>query len=203
MNNQPILNKKVQQGATMVEVLVSILIFSVGLLGVASTQTMGLTNTQSALNRSYATQLSYDLVDIMRLNQEVVEQGAGNVFDGYITIDNARAANPLGYAITPECNDATAGCTEAQLSTSELESWRQKIVNTLPDGQAQILLTNAAENIYRVIITWQDIKTESVLSGNADAIADAVAGGADIADFQNIVGEDDATIYRFEMDFRP
>lgn len=73
-----------QQGATMIEIMIAILVFSVGLLGLASTQTLGLTNTQSALSRSYAAQLSYELVDIMRLNRTVTSGagGAVNIFDG-------------------------------------------------------------------------------------------------------------------------
>lgn len=191
-----------QTGATMIEVLIAILIFSVGLLGIASTQTMGLTNTQSALNRSVATQLSYDLVDIMRLNQDVVELGAfadGGLFDGYQTVSNTGAANPRSYSIAADCSDATKGCTAVELAQTELESWRQKIVRALPDGQARIDLVNAAEGLFSVVMTWKDIKSNAAIEANDESIADA-----DYDDeYTNIAGTDDSSIFRFEMDFRP
>jgi type IV pilus assembly protein PilV len=193
------LSQRAERGATMIEILVAILIFSVGLLGIASTQTMGLTNTQSALNRSYATQLSYDLIDIMRLNPQQVAAGT---FDGYITIDGT-GDNPLGYATVNGCTEAGTGCTELELAEHELELWRLKILSMLPDGQARIDLENAAENIYRVTLTWQDIKNEAMLNGTAGSIAEQIAAGADEEDFENILEVIDPLIYRFELDFRP
>lgn len=202
MKTQYFSKKRVQRGATMIEVLIAILIFSVGLLGIASTQTMGLTNTQSALNRSIATQLAYDLVDIMRLNQDVVELGAfanGGLFDSYQTISNAGVQNPSNYALVDDCNDATKGCTAVQLAQTELESWRQKIVRSLPDGQARVDLANAAEGLFTVVMTWKDIKSGAAIEANDAAIADA---GYD-DELTNIAGTDDSSIFRFEMDFRP
>lgn len=59
---------RAQRGVTLLEVLVSIVVLSVGLLGYAGLQTLSLKNNNSAYQRSQATLLTYDIVDRMRAN---------------------------------------------------------------------------------------------------------------------------------------
>ena len=59
---------KTHSGFTLIEVLISMLILAVGLLGLAGLQATGLRNNLSAYNRSQATQLAYDMADRMRAN---------------------------------------------------------------------------------------------------------------------------------------
>jgi type IV pilus assembly protein PilV len=65
-----------QGGASLVEVMVAVLILSVGLLGVAAMQATALKNSQSALERSQAVIESYAILDAMRANQEAARTGA-------------------------------------------------------------------------------------------------------------------------------
>jgi type IV pilus assembly protein PilV len=55
-------------GFTLIEVLIAMLILSVGLLGLAGFQASSARNNTSAYNRSQATQLAYDLADRIRAN---------------------------------------------------------------------------------------------------------------------------------------
>lgn len=59
----------IQRGVTLLEVLISIVVLSVGLLGYAGLQMHSLMNNTSALQRSQATMLTYDIVDRMRANR--------------------------------------------------------------------------------------------------------------------------------------
>lgn len=58
-----------QRGVTLLEVLISIIVLSVGLLGYAGLQTVSMKNNTSAFQRSQATMLTYDIVDRMRANK--------------------------------------------------------------------------------------------------------------------------------------
>ena len=58
-----------QRGVTLLEVLISIVVLSVGLLGYAGLQTVSMKNNTSAFQRSQATMLTYDIVDRMRANK--------------------------------------------------------------------------------------------------------------------------------------
>lgn len=60
---------RLQQGTTLLEVLISIVVLSVGLLGYAGLQTLSMKNNTSAFQRSQATILTYDIVDRMRANR--------------------------------------------------------------------------------------------------------------------------------------
>ena len=57
-----------QRGASLIEVLVSILILSIGLLGMAGLQTRTLKGNHSALQRSEVVTLTHFIFDAMRAN---------------------------------------------------------------------------------------------------------------------------------------
>jgi len=58
-------------GMTLVEVLVSLLVISVGLLGVGALQITSLRNSQASFLRTQATALADDIIDRMRANRTV------------------------------------------------------------------------------------------------------------------------------------
>jgi type IV pilus assembly protein PilV len=58
-----------QRGVTLLEVLISIVVLAVGLLGYAGLQTVSLKNNLSAYHRSQATMLAYDVIDRIRADQ--------------------------------------------------------------------------------------------------------------------------------------
>ncbi|MEF3193874.1 MAG: type IV pilus modification protein PilV [Halothiobacillaceae bacterium] len=64
-----------QQGIGLIEVLVAVLVLSIGLLGIAALQSNALKNAQSSLNRSQAVMLSYFMLDAMRINRAAAVGG--------------------------------------------------------------------------------------------------------------------------------
>jgi len=68
--------KAVNSGFTMIEVLVALLILSIGLLGIAGMQTLSVQMNVSARQSSQATYLAYDIVDRMRANRQAALGGA-------------------------------------------------------------------------------------------------------------------------------
>lgn len=61
---------KRMQGVTLVEILVTVVIISVGLLGVAALQTVSLRDNYSSLLRGQATALADDIIDRIRANRD-------------------------------------------------------------------------------------------------------------------------------------
>ena len=57
-----------QAGFTLLEIVISIFILAIGLLGLAALQTTSLKNNHSAQYRTTATVSAYDIIDRMRLN---------------------------------------------------------------------------------------------------------------------------------------
>lgn len=65
----------------MLEVLITVLILAIGLLGVAAMQMMALRNSQQSLQQSLATVYSYSILDSMRANVDAARAGDYNVAD--------------------------------------------------------------------------------------------------------------------------
>ncbi|WP_045770017.1 type IV pilus modification protein PilV [Xanthomonas albilineans] len=65
-------------GVSLIEVMISVLILGVGMLGVAAMQTTALRNNQSALQRSQIVMETYTILDAMRANRAVAIKGGYN-----------------------------------------------------------------------------------------------------------------------------
>lgn len=105
-----------QRGASMIELLVSILIFAFGMLGLVGLQNKTLGFGQISLFRSQATALSDDILDRMRADRA-----------------NARLGNWDTTFAKP--NGDYTGSTIAQ---TDLKEWKTQVETLLPSGQAQI-----------------------------------------------------------------
>ena len=113
-----------QSGFTLIEVLVSVLILSIGLVGVAALQGVSLKNTQSAFMRSQATALAYDVADRMRAN--VISARTG-MYD------------PTKAAAVSACK-STTGCTPQDMAKHDLAEWKAAITNYLPMGEGYVCI---------------------------------------------------------------
>lgn len=134
----PVFDMNASKGFSLIEVLVTIIVLAVGLLGLASLQVLGLKNNQSAYSRSQATQLAYDLSDRMRTNP--------NGLSTYTTVEPDEAA--------PETDcTTTTGCSSAEMAENDLFEWYTQLSTTLPDGSATIAVSS---DVYTITITWDD-----------------------------------------------
>jgi type IV pilus assembly protein PilV len=67
-----------QQGVSLIEILVAVLVLSFGLLGMAAFQTRALQGNQSSLQRSQAVMLNNSIMDAMRIDRENAKGGNYN-----------------------------------------------------------------------------------------------------------------------------
>jgi type IV pilus assembly protein PilV len=103
-------NRKYQTGAGLIEVLITVLILAIGLLGLAALQTRSLQYNHASALRSQANILASDIIDRMRLNRKAALDGGYNLaYDG----------------TTP------AGATLAQ---TDLREWRALLTQSLPSA---------------------------------------------------------------------
>lgn len=153
---------KSNRGFTLVELLVAVVVMSIGVLGVAALQAISLQQNRSALFRAEASQLANDLLDRIR-------------------------ANPLGtyapttMAATPPsaANCYTQVCSVAQMATFDISSWKCQlnsadgdgvtygICNTLnisssiPEGGGSITLNGST---YEIEVQWLDDRNGNMKS---------------------------------------
>ena len=132
-----------QQGFSLMEVLVTVLILAIGLLGLASLQLNALRNNTSAQERSQATVLAYEIVDRMRSNRVSAQAGTYDIGLG------ASAGTP---------SDCTAGtCSTAQLAGFDIAQWKDDVARLLPAGDAAI--GTDAGGLVTITIQWLDDRT--------------------------------------------
>lgn len=152
-------HRRAARGFTLVEVLVAILLLSVGLLGVAGLQISGLRYQQGAYMRGQATSLLYDMADRMRINP----QGVGASSYNAITINTTTSGWQSSLPADPDC--AANTCTPANQAALDTRQWGLAL------GQLPRAVGTVTRNglIFTLTITWQD------LDSNAEAPANQTA----------------------------
>ncbi len=128
---------KRQSGIGLIEILISLLVLSIGLLGLVSMQANGLKHNRNAYYRTQATILAYDIADRMRANSTQAEAGA------YV--------ETYGAASGSECN---SNCTPAQIGTTDIIQWKANLAAQLPGGDGKII--DNGSNNYDITIKWSD-----------------------------------------------
>jgi len=63
---------RTQHGVSMIEILVTLLVLSIGLLGLAALQGLSLQSNQVSLLRTQATNFAYEVADHARANRSIV-----------------------------------------------------------------------------------------------------------------------------------
>ena len=118
------------KGFTLMEVLVTIVILSIGLLGVAGLQFNSLRANQTGLEASLAVSLAMEGADRMRANLP----GIRNPDTGAADRTNYDLINAAGT--DPGC--ISTGCNLAQIAQTDAYEWITRIEEQLPDGQGGI-----------------------------------------------------------------
>jgi len=141
-----------QDGFTLLEILVAIVVLSIGLLGLAGLQVASLGNNQVAYYRGIASQQTYDMAD--RIRADLAGVTAGNY-------DNLTAAIP----VDPAC--FTAGCSVANSVLTDQFQWLTNIAAALPGGTGTVrcvvgpaatCATNTAgsNRVFDITVLWNE-----------------------------------------------
>ncbi|WP_024657509.1 type IV pilus modification protein PilV [Pseudomonas syringae USA007] len=138
-----------QAGMTLIEVLVSVLILAIGLLGAAAIQLNALKYTDSSAMTSQASFIAYDMMDRIRANVDgnASANGSTNVLATYAlaNLAAAQAANP---------NDARA---------QDLYDFKTNIVTFAGASATGSIDVSGAPQV-TIIISWTD--TRAAASSN-------------------------------------
>ena len=129
-----------QKGLSLIEVMITLAVFSFGLLALAALMASGLKYNTSALHRSYATSQAYDMADRMRANRLGLDAGY---------------YNDLSESDTdPDCIES--GCTPEQMAHYDTWQWNTDNARLLPEGAGTVSLKSSDSGIYTITIAWND-----------------------------------------------
>ena len=134
-----------QSGFTLLEVMIALVIFSIGLLGLAGLQAGGLRSNTQAQLRTIATIQAYDMADRIRANPRGVEDGNYNAMD-----DSTPTAE--------DCINAT--CTAAEMATYDYYEWEETNQDVLPSGHGTISSTVVnGVRLFTITVMWDEERT--------------------------------------------
>lgn len=114
MKKSPYQPFKAEKGSTLIEVIIALLVITIGLLGLLSMQVYTLKGNQSAYLRSQATIMAYELIDAMRADRaRALDEGFDDNATGYRADWDGRLATTLGAGATATLvrNDNTVQIT--------------------------------------------------------------------------------------------
>lgn len=131
------INRTSERGFTLLEVLVALVIMSIGLLGLAGLMVNSLKNNQSSAMRSQAAWLAYDIIDRMRANRALALPASGT--------------SP--YQIAIGANPAGTGT-----ATSDLTAWRANLAAVMLSGTGSVNV-DTATGVVTVNVQWDDSRS--------------------------------------------
>lgn len=142
------------QGFTLIEVLISMVILGIGLLGIAKLMLYSSRSNDSAYLRSQATALAYEMLDTMRANTTQAAAGA---------YDTALATAPVDPGFT------CAGVQCANVALYDVYQWKLRLdaTNTalpagvlpgaLPSGKGSVTTTpTGSQTTVVIVVSWDD-----------------------------------------------
>lgn len=147
------------RGVGLVELLVAIVICSVGLLALVAVHAASLRYARLTLHRAVAMQLTQDMVERMRANQA---QGANTALYQYSTDDFATQSASSPTPPTVACDLITSQCTQVQMRDADLYQWRLQAQSLLPSGAVFLLAgTGNAVGTADLWVAWREVVRNS------------------------------------------
>ncbi len=136
-----------QSGVSLIEVLVSIVIASIGLLALAGVNATSVRYTKLSQYRGTATLLATDIGERVRANK------GGRAAYAIATSFAGQSALPAAPVL--RCNVVADTCTANQLAAADMYDWQVMVRNQLPQGSVAIV-HNAAQLASDVWVVWRD-----------------------------------------------
>jgi type IV pilus assembly protein PilV len=126
-----------QTGFSLIEVLVTLVIISFGMLGIAGVIINGLKNNNSSYARTQASILANDIIDRMRANKTTAEA----------------STYPYNLALTASPNGAG-------VPLNDLTEWRASLATAMPAGTGSVAMDATTKKV-TVIVQWDDSRASS------------------------------------------
>ncbi len=125
-------------GFTLVEVLIALIILSVGMLGIAGLYVHSMQAGRTSLFRHHAVTLAGDVADRIRANP--------------------RAA--IAYSLAGTNNNCVNGgvdCSPAQMAANDIFLWDQQADDSLPNGTVTVVFDNGVlPPTYEITVAWDE-----------------------------------------------
>lgn len=132
------LNSGTGRGFSLIEVLIALIILSVGMLGIAGLYVHSMQAGRTSMFRHQAVILAGDVADRIRANPRAAAAYAG-----------AGADN--------SCVNGGVNCTPAEMAAHDIFLWDQQAIDTLPNGDVVVVFDNGVvPPTYEITVSWDE-----------------------------------------------
>jgi len=146
-----------QSGVGLIEVLIAVVVLSIGFLAAAKMQVQGMRYSQSAYYLSQGNFMLRDITDRMRANRRGVLDG---FYDDFTTVANTTE---------PTCVAATVRCTPEQIAQADKHAWSKNLYP--PSGAVDFkpllpsvdlieaegsIAYDPTTNVYTISVSWAE-----------------------------------------------
>lgn len=138
---------QIARGASLIEVLVSILLAAIGLLALSGANVAAIRYSKLSQYRGTATMLAADLAERMRSNQ------AG--LASYLVSDDFDTQQSGLPSASTACETYASTCTSSAIAAYDLVAWRRLVRSQLPEGAVSVAPSGAVPAA-DVWVAWRD-----------------------------------------------
>jgi type IV pilus assembly protein PilV len=126
------------RGFSLVEVLIALVIMSVGMLGIAGLYVQTMQAGRTSMLRHHAVTLAGDVADRIRANPRAAIAYEGPGLNG-------------------SCVSGVVNCDEVAMAGHDIMLWQQQAVDTLPSGGVEITFDDTGTPpLYTIDVTWTE-----------------------------------------------
>lgn len=151
-----------QSGFSMIEILISMLIFAIGGLVIAGIMALTLSNNTQSGDKEIASIQANNMANMIQSNQQYWVNGAG---------DSINETAPS--AVETSCNNSSANCTPTEIANEDLSNWGYYLSKYLPNGTGNVTCTTQAPNqntpamtVCNITVYWSTSKINNSASTN-------------------------------------
>lgn len=176
-----------QQGVSLIEVLVAVVVLSIGFVGYAALQMVGVRTNNESMYRSQAIALAESMVERMYANRGAVNNVADSLYDGLSSDDIQCGVPPVA------CDRVRGGGDAANCSSAQVVAWDAYSVycgqaaggtqlggieKLLPEGRLTITCNAGAggcqaTSVHTVQVQWEEYETDRDPAADQDGDGDS------------------------------
>ncbi|PRC91019.1 prepilin-type N-terminal cleavage/methylation domain-containing protein [Solimicrobium silvestre] len=173
---------KHQQGFSLLEVLISILIIAIGLLGLSKMQALSIANAQVSGARGLVALQSLSLAAIMHGDKTYWQTGATATAaattppcNSACSLSGTTLPSSFGTVASSGCSSTTTACTPIQIAAYDITTWMAQMNPQVPAYKTTITCanTNSATGTFPTTCIIETTWTERQLGMNNNAVNDS------------------------------
>jgi type IV pilus assembly protein PilV len=127
-----------QQGFSLVEVLIALIVLSVGMLGIAVLYVQSMQAGRTSMFRHHAVTLAGDVADRIRANPL-----AGAAYAAASGTDNS-------------CVAGGVDCDQDEMAANDIFIWQAEAADSIPNGAVTVAMDAATPPNYTITVSWDE-----------------------------------------------